>query len=713
MGTTILTVPNGMTGQVRTAYGNYTISSGQVTVDSRAVPQLLQNGFSGTGLVWPLNADATGAYMTAPSGFGELQDAAGTRRPIYNRVRVTRDEIMGLYAIGFTVDRMIYQKMVANPPLPTQNLITIDLNTFDPSKPFPGWDGKKATQEVANTYANRFPSDRDILIKGHESQWWSGEPTLWGGRIVHLIGGSYTSVISLRRLFLCGIIEGTLVRIPYNPRYVRPTGDAFSIWADLSVPGVVSSYMLNNRVDTIDGAYAGVHGDMFQIPYNNNTGTTVSTVLKDAWIERLSGTTVPQGLMLAQQRASGASATLPQRVTVLETDVAMAGLYYENEGYISGNPIHGTGNGAAVYLIDADTSTNGGLPYPISFEDLYVTPYGSNTLIDHLGPKGVGVNSLVMTPVVDDLGRATYDPATLVDGYVQWGPRPGGDIVPYNASGVGGFNIPGMGYSSPGYGRVLNPSAPSTPTPYFYPDTYNPLEVSGIFAWLDPNQADTVVLSGSTITSIADRVSGKAFVQDGSNPLPTLLNRRLGWSYRNTMSFPSGALISTDASISSTFGGVNKPFTIAAIVLPVTLSGFRTIAFFGRGDSGQDGMGLSWNSGKFRAQFTKTGTIIVVEEATASSTLTTPTVVMLTYDGTVASLYVNGLLKAQNLTVSQASKAINNLCIGGNKTSATTSSFWNGIQDEVLVFSRALTANERRDLTTFLTSKAGLAPIRP
>ena len=46
MTTTTLNVPDGVVGTVQTEFGNYAVTDGQVTVDSRVVAPLLNAGFT-------------------------------------------------------------------------------------------------------------------------------------------------------------------------------------------------------------------------------------------------------------------------------------------------------------------------------------------------------------------------------------------------------------------------------------------------------------------------------------------------------------------------------------------------------------------------------------------------------------------------------------------------------------------------------------------
>lgn len=85
MTTKTVTAPAGVTGQVQTEYGTYTInpSTLQVTVDARAVPGLLAAGFTvNSGPTGPTGATgATGATATGPTGPTGPAGATGPTGP--------------------------------------------------------------------------------------------------------------------------------------------------------------------------------------------------------------------------------------------------------------------------------------------------------------------------------------------------------------------------------------------------------------------------------------------------------------------------------------------------------------------------------------------------------------------------------------------------------------------------------------------------------
>lgn len=82
MTTTVMRAPSGVTGQVTTNYGNYTIdgTTGLVTVDSRAADELVEAGFSlGSltvgGRLTTSAAQASANTIVIATGLGTIQGA--------------------------------------------------------------------------------------------------------------------------------------------------------------------------------------------------------------------------------------------------------------------------------------------------------------------------------------------------------------------------------------------------------------------------------------------------------------------------------------------------------------------------------------------------------------------------------------------------------------------------------------------------------------
>lgn len=593
----------------------------------------------------------------------------------------------------------VVPKLRAQPPS-LSNPIIVDLNEFDPTGAFPGWDGTRPSQSTANSYANRYPSNRDVYVIGHRSAWWTGSATMYGGRRVKWEGGSYTQSVLIARCFMSGHIEGVRVRFPFDPVVVNYFGDGVTVYGDPTRNGQVQIYILNCRVDGVDGASAAGHGDVFQIPAGASSGTTISGIINKTYIERISATTAYQGLMLSQQKIDPAITQMPELVSITDFDItALRDKLYTNLGTIVGNPVY-RDNVSLIYPIDEANLLNSGIPYPIHMDNGYVRQVTGGDHRNGYGAYGTGRNGITLSPLIDDNGRLTYHESMLITGYTQIGDRPGGNLVPYNASGKGGLNIPGMGYISPGYEQVA--ARLRTPAPVIEPNGYNFASMPGLFSWYDPTDDQSVTLSNTpaanTITSVTGKGTPLSFVQDGAVPLPTRLNHYLGLHGRKISKHDGSPLLATNAAvINPIFGGVNKPFTMAVVVRPSNITGFQNIMMFGRGDSGNDGFGLACNNGTYSAYFYKTGTLIQIQDTQARAVNKRVNIVKIIYDGTNATLNVDGVDVATG-PVSQTARAINNIMIGGTRHGVAAAAMYKGDIMLALAGSQALSGQALTNL---------------
>lgn len=334
------------------------------------------------------------------------------------------------------------------PTLPTQNTIIVDLSNFDPAKPVPGWSGKAPSQ----TSTGKYPADRDVYIIGHKSAVWSGTAVVRGGRHVHWLGGTYSTGVWARNFVGDACVEGVLVRFPFVATG-KETGDGISLTPDATTLGRSKIFILNCRVENVDGFIDGEHGDCFQLASQYDAPNGFSGVPAEVTIERFTGTTGCQGLFLANQHFDSNGYTYScQKLTLIDVNLRKTRekLLYKN-GTAKGNFV-------LLYLIDLNATARGDRPYPRFFENVYVEPWKGETLVDCVYPttKEISVSSTLKTSLAPVMGLTgstlSYPSALQVNGPVIAGAPSQGDFAPAaNAAGVGALGVPGIGYASPGY----------------------------------------------------------------------------------------------------------------------------------------------------------------------------------------------------------------------------------------------------------------------
>ena len=156
---------------------------------------------------------------------------------------------------------------------------------------------------------------------------------------------------------------------------------------------------------------------------------------------------------------------------------------------------------------------------------------------------------------------------------------------------------------------------------------------------------------------------------------------------------------------------LTSAMTMEAWIRPTTLtvSDWNTVLFKER--SGYYGWALYANTGSNRPS----GNVYTSADHDLRGTAQLPagtwTHLAATYDGTVVALYVNGTQVSTTFASGSIISATGALKLGGN---AIWGEWFNGLIDEVRIYSRALSAGEiQADMNTSITSPDGIPPSAP
>ncbi len=220
-------------------------------------------------------------------------------------------------------------------------------------------------------------------------------------------------------------------------------------------------------------------------------------------------------------------------------------------------------------------------------------------------------------------------------------------------------------------------------------DTGGNLTTSGPVSIITSNSAP----SGLVVAMSFNEASG-ATVSDtsGTDNHGSIANAvRVPGKYGNGLSFNgtnSFVTITGSPSLNLTTG-----MTVEAWANPATLSSFRVI--FTKEMSGTDAWALNANdNGSLPGMFIRTGSStgpLTGALGNSQLPLNTWTHVAGTYDGSQLRFYVNGVLVTTTAVTGSIATAPNPLRIGGN---SIWGEWFNGLIDEVRVYSRALTQSE-------------------
>ena len=199
--------------------------------------------------------------------------------------------------------------------------------------------------------------------------------------------------------------------------------------------------------------------------------------------------------------------------------------------------------------------------------------------------------------------------------------------------------------------------------------------------------------------------------QSGTGNIGTLSNT--SWAgaglgkYGNALSFNgtnSLVNVADSASLHLTTG-----MTLEAWVKPTALSSWNTVLFKER--TGYYADALYANTGSNRPSANAYTTVDNDIRATAQVPLATWTHLAATYDGSVLALYVNGVQAATLIASGSIISSTGALRIGGN---TIWGEYFNGLIDEVRIYSRALSATEiQTDMNRAVTNPDSVPPSAP
>jgi hypothetical protein len=226
---------------------------------------------------------------------------------------------------------------------------------------------------------------------------------------------------------------------------------------------------------------------------------------------------------------------------------------------------------------------------------------------------------------------------------------------------------------------------------------FSPLDFDGLSLWLDAADQNSLTLSGSNVTTWADK-SGTGGTGTASGTVTYVSNAVNG---RPALSFTGVSNSYIRGSVSNT----GTTFTCFAVATLNTGGNDQRILSLGAVGS------VDYNSASYAAAIVRFGTsnaFYTYRNNSGTSTLNvtygTPFLVGSLYDGTNKALFVNG---SGTSNASTGSFAISNYQIGASFTEEATLNY-NGYISEVLVFNSALTTTQRQEVEAYLARKWGL-----
>jgi hypothetical protein len=308
-----------------------------------------------------------------------------------------------------------------------------------------------------------YPLDRDILIKGHPAAIRTGTNRVTGGRRQFWLGGAYTKHPDPRGFIGSLTYEGLLIRFPPDQVIqhdlidglpARPKADAYAA-------GTNKMFVLNCRVENVDGYLntppsPAAHGDLFQMPMIWDPAELDGGPFHEVIIERFTGSTGLNGLNLAQQHQDDAgNGYVPIGVeSVILRDINLKKTRQHMLNSSSDPTPVLTRNVDLLYLYDTGAGARGDRPFPITFDNVWLEPFASEGLAGCIASYGTNAfTGASLNPIIaGDGNSATWNAAFPIVGNVKKGPPTGGDFaVAAGVDGLGGLDIPGAGYVSPGY----------------------------------------------------------------------------------------------------------------------------------------------------------------------------------------------------------------------------------------------------------------------
>ncbi|OPZ89968.1 MAG: hypothetical protein BWY75_00932 [bacterium ADurb.Bin425] len=253
---------------------------------------------------------------------------------------------------------------------------------------------------------------------------------------------------------------------------------------------------------------------------------------------------------------------------------------------------------------------------------------------------------------------------------------------------------------------------PSSVTTAYIDNEVNTLPVprSGLKLWLKGDFG--TVLSGSNITQWSD-LSGSSPANNATQG--TAANQALLVNPAIN-GLPSGAFNGSSRryTLANQFTNLTSGFSLFVVMKPIATA---TKTFFATSNTGPaDLVSLENVNTQVRANFYNGTTASSIITPTNTITLSKFWLVDVVHNGSAsASLAVNGDVKVSGTVQNLANVARTQNIVGANNTQA---SFWNGELAELLVFDRAVTETERKNIQGYLfnryqldTATAATAPI--
>lgn len=229
----------------------------------------------------------------------------------------------------------------------------------------------------------------------------------------------------------------------------------------------------------------------------------------------------------------------------------------------------------------------------------------------------------------------------------------------------------------------------------YYPlvPTTNPLIVSNCALWLDAADTATITTSGTNVTTWADK-SGNARNATATSNWPTFTagNNYIQFSGNNWFSYPATFLVSTQYTL---FFSVARDVSKAEHILTSS----------GSGNTNNRNLITGYSPNMTTFKYGYFGNDTQFTTPTPTSLPEAPTIITLQQTATQRLAWYNGsqLLTNANSTLLLAQ---NDGLLGVYFRSASTA--WNGKWYEVLMYNRALTATERRQIEGYLAWKWGV-----
>ena len=241
---------------------------------------------------------------------------------------------------------------------------------------------------------------------------------------------------------------------------------------------------------------------------------------------------------------------------------------------------------------------------------------------------------------------------------------------------------------------------------------YDPSGVAGLSYWIDPDDSDTVALSGSTITTIQDKVGGTSATQlesRGGVPTPdlTTISGR-DWIDSNGTDEVLQLGDGTAAAVNMGSGS----YTMFAVVRPTFTTGARSI--FSKGFTGfysmRSGSGVPnlalvhYFDDVGGAAFTSVsspGAVLVQNQRH---------VLRFTCDRGAATIsaHVDGVSVATPASIAgrgSIDDTAQNLIVCGRASGGSQAEFWQGQIGEILFYKAAVGASDITDIEAYLTAK--------